>query len=395
MVRVEEEREARHQQAARYEALAHMERQRRRHQPPEPGPDTIYLLEMGSGRAGSGRQGGQEGSGEVHSGQPSGGLPREEGQAGQSSAGAAGRCGQREGGQESGSQRRGQTGSAVQGRDAGLEEGGKGRHSGHGAQGKGARKEGLQGKGHGKAGLHRVGSKGHGAAGRKGKGQGKEGGHGRMGSAVFPGKGLGWWGAVVPPAIPRVIPQFPPPPYPAMGMMYAPPPAYPGVPWQAHVQQRPQAGGTTCGAQGGKGEEHRRAWERIGEEEGRLQEREARVMAGADRVAEGWTEGPGRPQGGEAQAVEELQRAWADLRRRQERVESAEREGGWHREGEGPEGRPPMVPFRQPAIPPEQESEMPERAWRRIGGDAARLAEKDREVATRERRVREEEEAVA
>ena len=33
-VRAEEEREARRQQAARYEALAHMERQRRRHQPP-------------------------------------------------------------------------------------------------------------------------------------------------------------------------------------------------------------------------------------------------------------------------------------------------------------------------------------------------------------------------
>ena len=80
-VRAEEEREARRQQAARYEALAQVERQRRRHQPPEPGGDTISWLEMGSGRTGSGRQGGQEGSGEEHSGQPRGGLRREEGQA--------------------------------------------------------------------------------------------------------------------------------------------------------------------------------------------------------------------------------------------------------------------------------------------------------------------------
>ena len=67
-VRAEEEREARRQQAARYEALAHIERQHCRHQPPEPGPDSIYRLEMGSGRVGSGRQGGQEGSGGEHSG---------------------------------------------------------------------------------------------------------------------------------------------------------------------------------------------------------------------------------------------------------------------------------------------------------------------------------------
>ena len=129
--------------------------------------------------------------------------------------------------------------SAVQSRNAGLEEGGKGRHSGHGAQGKGAGQEGLQGMGHGKAGLHRAGSKGHGAAGRKGKGQGKEGGHGYMGLPVFLGKGLGWWGGVAPPAIPPVIPPFSPPLYPAMGMVYPPRPAYPGVPSQAHVQHRP------------------------------------------------------------------------------------------------------------------------------------------------------------
>ena len=76
-VRAEEEREARRQQAARYEALARVERQRCRHQPPEPGPDTIYRLEMGSARTGSGRQGGLKGSGGEHSGQPSGGMRRE------------------------------------------------------------------------------------------------------------------------------------------------------------------------------------------------------------------------------------------------------------------------------------------------------------------------------
>ena len=165
-VRAEEEREARRQQAARYEALAHVERQRHRHQPPEPRPDTIYRLEMEPGRTGSGRQGGLEGSGGDHSGQPSGGVRREGGPAEQSSAAAVGHCGQREG----------------------EVEGGKGKHSGHGAQGKGARQEGLQGKGHGKAGLHGVGSKGHGAAGQKGKGQGKESGHGYMGSPCSPGR---------------------------------------------------------------------------------------------------------------------------------------------------------------------------------------------------------------
>ena len=377
-LQAEEEREARRQQAARYEAVAHVERQRHHHQLPEPGPDTIYQLEMGSGRTGSGRQGGLDGSGGEHSGQPSGGMRREGGQAEQTSAAAEGHRGEREGEQESGSQRRGHAGSAVQGRGEGQEEGGKGRHGGHGTQGKGAGQEALQGKGQGKAGLHGVGSKGHGAAGRKGKGQGKEGRDGYMGSAVFPGKGMGWWRGAVPPAIPPGIPPFPPPPYPAMGMMYPPPPAYRGAAAQAHVQRRPQAGGTTWGAQGGKGEEHRRAWERIGEAERSLREREARVMRWADRVAEGRTEGTGRPQGGEAQAVEDLQWAWADLRRRQERVERAEQEGGRHGEGGGPEGRPPLMPFKQPAFLSEQESEMQERAWRRIRGEAARLAERDR-----------------
>ena len=357
--------------------------------------DTIYRLETGSGRGRSEGQDGQEESGGEHSGQPGGGPQREEGQAGQSSAAVTGRHGQREGGQESGSQQSGQAGSAVQGRDAGLAEGGKSRHSGHSAQGKGEGQEVLQGKGHGKAGHQGAGSKGHGKAGRASKGQGKAGGRGYMGSPVFQVKGLGWWGGVVPRAIPPVIPPFQPPPYPAVGMLHPPPPAYPGLPSQAHMQQRPQAIGTTWGAQGRKGEEHRRAWERIGEEERRLREREARVMGGADRVAEGWTEGQGRPQGGEAQAVEELQLAWADLQRRLEMVGRAEQEGGQHRESGGPEGCPPLQPFRQPAIPPEQGREMQERGWRQIRGEASSLAGRDREVAARERRVPEEEEVVA
>ena len=384
----------RRQQPGRYDALAHVERQRRRCQPPEQGPDTIYLLEMEPGSTGSGRQGGLEGSGGERGGQPSGGERREVGQAEQSSAAAEGHRGQREGEQERGSQRSGHTGSAVQGKGAGQVEGGKGKQSGHSTQGKGARQEGLQRKGHGKAGHHGVGGKGHEATGRQGKRQGKGRGHGYMGSSVFPGKGLGWLGGVVPPAVPPIVPPFPPPPYPVMGMMYPPPPAYQGMQPQAHVQQRPQAGGTAWGAQEGKGEEHRRAWERLREAERSLRKREARVLGGAGRAEEGSTEGTDRPQREEAQAVEELQRAWGDHRRRQERVERAEREGGRLEEGREQEGTP-MVPFRQPAILPEQGGEMQERAWRRIRGEAAKLAERDREVAARERRVREEEEAMA
>ena len=204
-VRAEEEREARRQQAARYEALAHVEHQRRRRQPPGQGPDTIYQLEMEPGRTGIGG-----------------------GQAEQSSA-------------------------AVQSSGAAQVEAGRGK------QGKGAGQQGLQGKGQGKAGLHGVGGKGRGATGQQGKGQGKGGDLGYMGSLVFPGAGLGWWGGVVPPAVPPIVPLLPPPPYPVMGMMYPPLQMYPGMQPQAHMQQHQQAGGTARGAQEGKGEEHRRA----------------------------------------------------------------------------------------------------------------------------------------
>ena len=266
--------------------------------------------------------------------------------------------------------------------------------AGRGKQGKGAGQHGLQGKGQGKAGLHGVGGKGRRAMGQQGKGQGKGGGLGYMGSPVFPGAGLGWWGSVVPPAVQPIVPPFPPPPYPAMGMMYPPLPMYPGMQPQAHMQQHTQADGTGWGAQEGKGEEHRRAWERFGEAGRSLRGREARDRGEVGGTEEGRTEGTDRPQGGEAQAVEESQRAGADLLRRQEGDERAEREGGRQQEGRGREDTP-LVPFRRPAIPPEQEGEMRERAWRRIRGEAARLADRDRAVAARERRVREEEEAVA
>ena len=110
------------------------------------------------------------------------------------------------------------------------------------------------------------------------------------------------------------------------------------------MQQHQQAVGTAWGAQEGKGEEHRRAWERLGEAERKMREREARVKGEVGGAEEGRTEDTDRPQGGEAHAVEELQRAWADLRRRQEGVERAEREGGRQEEARGREDTP-LVPF--------------------------------------------------
>ena len=178
----------RRQQTARYEALVHMERQRRRRQAPGPGLDTIYRLDMGSGRGRSERQGGQEGSGGVHSGQPSDGPQRGEGQAGQSNEAATGLHSQREEEQQSGGQRSGQAGSAVRGTGAGLEESGKNRHSGHGAQGIGEGQEEPQGKGQGKSGYQGADSKGQGKAGRAGKGQGKAGGVGTWGHGYSQGR---------------------------------------------------------------------------------------------------------------------------------------------------------------------------------------------------------------
>ena len=156
-----------------------------------------------------------------------------------------------------------QSSAAVQGSGAGQVEGGKGK------QGKGARQQGLQGKGQGRVGLHGVGGKGRGAMGRQGKGQGEAGGLGYMGSPVFPGKGLGWWGGVVPPAVTPIVPPFPPPPYPAMGMVYPLLPAYPGMQPPAHMQQHQQASGTAWGALEREG---RRAQEGVGEVRGGREE---------------------------------------------------------------------------------------------------------------------------
>ena len=50
VVRAEERREARRQQTARYEVLKRMEHQRCGRQAEKPGPETMYRLEMGSGR---------------------------------------------------------------------------------------------------------------------------------------------------------------------------------------------------------------------------------------------------------------------------------------------------------------------------------------------------------
>ena len=71
---------------------------------------------------------------------------------------------------------------------------------------------------------------------------------------------------------------------PSLGIVYPPPPAYLGVPPMAPLQRRPQAGRAACGGHGGREEEHRRAWESIGEEERRLAERAPRIMERAARV---------------------------------------------------------------------------------------------------------------
>ena len=83
-VRAEEEREVRCQEAARYEALAHVEHQRCRRQPPEQGPDAIYQLEMEPGR--TGMRGGAGGAGQRSgAGQWCGTGRRRQGQAGERS----------------------------------------------------------------------------------------------------------------------------------------------------------------------------------------------------------------------------------------------------------------------------------------------------------------------
>ena len=176
-------------------------------------------------------------------------------------------------------------------------------------------------------------------------------------------------------------------------------PMYLNVLPPAAMQQHPQACGKAWGVQRGQGEELRRAWERIGEEERTLQEREARVMGEAVGAAGVRARAQGTPGRGWAQAVEELQRAWAEIGTRLERVETAGRDGERPSEraqgSGGPGSCPPLQPLRQPGIPPEVEREVQEGASRRIRGEAARSEERDREVVEWERMVREEEEVAA
>ena len=67
------------------------------------------------------------------------------------------------------------------------------------------------------------------------------------------------------------------------------------------MQQRQQAGGTAWGVQEGKGEEHRRAWERLGKADRSLREREVRVKGEVGGTEGGRTKGTDRQQIGEAQ----------------------------------------------------------------------------------------------
>ena len=118
-------------------------------------------------------------------------------------------------------------------------------------------------------------------------------------------------------------------------------PASAGVPGHAATGARAAAPARRWDSLGDAGREgHRRAWERLGEAERSLREREARVKVEAGGAEEGRTEGTDRPQGGEAQAVGELQMASVDLRRRRAGVERVEREGGPQEEGRGGGGYP-------------------------------------------------------
>ena len=235
-VRAEEEREVRRQQAARYEALAHVEHQRRRRQPPKQGPDTIYQLEMEPGR--TGMRGGQ---------------------AEQSSA-------------------------AVQGSGAGQVEGGKGK------QGKGARQQGLQGKGQGRAGLHRVGGKGRGAMGRQGKRQGKESGLLVHGLAGVPRERIGMVGRCSPASRPINRPTIPAAAIPGDGDGV---PAPAGVPGHAATGAHAAAPAGRWDSVGGAGREGRRAQEGVREVRGGREE-----PAGEEGQGQGCG-GRGRWAGGE------------------------------------------------------------------------------------------------
>ena len=135
------------------------------------------------------------------------------------------------------------------------------------------------------------------------------------------------------------------------------------------------------------------------EEERRLSEREARVMGATAGAAGAQAHAQGTPGVGEAQAIEKLQRAGADVRRSTDRVKREERDSERQEERSQEDtvtkGHPRLLQFRQAGIPQEAEREMQERAWARIRGETDRLEEKDRELAVREPEVREQEAAAA
>ena len=129
-----------------------------------------------------------------------------------------------------------------------------------------------------------------------------------------------------------------------------------GVPGRAGTGTRAAAPAGRWDNVEGAGREGRGAQEGMGQDRVSREEPEGERCKGhgwGGQGGGGEDERDRQTAGWEAQAVQELQWAWADLQRRQERVQRAEREGRQQEEGGGPEGRPPLMPIRQPAIPPE------------------------------------------
>ena len=379
-----------------YKALARMEHQRPCRQAPLPEPKTSYWLAMEVGRRGAENKGKQEGTGAGRSSQPSGGPRIEEGQTGRSGEGRGGDPeGQATGGAE-GRQREGS--SAAAGRHVQREEergvgGSKDRQREREVKGTGRKAdrrgtvnkvhegwergtEGCRGRDRGSQGNQESEARGRGRQGNQGREarhKGRQVDEDTWGHRCTRGR-EGVDGGGMSSHVPSNL--FPHHHTLQLCRCTPPPPMYPGALPPAPMQQHPKAGGAIWGTQRGKGEELRRAWERIGEEERRLQESEARAMGEVAGVAEGRARAQGTARGGEAHAVMELQRAWADIRTRLERLERAEQDNGGP--GVGAQLQP-LQPFKQPAISPEVEMGVQERAWKRIRGEAVRLEERGRE----------------
>ena len=171
-----------------------------------------------------------------------------------------------------------------------------------------------------------------------------------------------------------------------------------GVPGLAVAGTRTAAPAGRWDDVGGAGREGRRAQEGMGEDRGRREE--AAGEGGKGHGSSG--QGGGAEVGGARQAA---RRGGAGSG-----VAAAGVGGPLEKAGEGGEGgtgtqttrggrgaggSPPTDAIQATGYPAGQESEMQERAWRRIRGEAGRLEERDREMAARERRVQEEKEAVA